>query len=128
MFTLTQGRLFSDILKVYDQKEVKNNTSWGTTINKLSDDNFATELLPHKDALSHSINQAKTQIEIRYFNSNGAKIAYFDEGKGKPVVLLHGLSTSSMMWVGMPGANVSFFSELSKKMSCNRPRPSGPWS
>jgi pimeloyl-ACP methyl ester carboxylesterase len=41
--------------------------------------------------------------EIQSFESNGVKIAYFVQGKGEPVVLIHGwLSSAGINWV-LPG-------------------------
>jgi pimeloyl-ACP methyl ester carboxylesterase len=42
-------------------------------------------------------------LEVKSFNSNGVKIAYFVEGKGEPVILLHGwLSSAGINWA-LPG-------------------------
>jgi len=47
--------------------------------------------------------RATGKMSIRTFNSNGVKIAYFVQGKGEPVVLIHGwLSSAGINW-GLPG-------------------------
>jgi pimeloyl-ACP methyl ester carboxylesterase len=48
---------------------------------------------PHGTALAADLPKVET------FNSNGVKIAYFTEGKGEPVVLIHGwLSSAGINW------------------------------
>ncbi len=34
----------------------------------------------------------------KYLQVEGHKIAYFDEGAGPPVLLIHGIPTSSLLW------------------------------
>jgi pimeloyl-ACP methyl ester carboxylesterase len=47
--------------------------------------------------------RATGKMSIRTFNSNGVKIAYFVQGKGEPVVLIHGwLSSAGLNWA-LPG-------------------------
>jgi hypothetical protein len=54
--------------------------------------------------------------EEKAFDSNGAKIAYIDEGKGEAVVLLHGFyGSATEMWVRMPFARTQFLPELAKE-------------
>jgi len=38
--------------------------------------------------------QAQTPVEDKYFDSKGVKIRYVDVGRGEPVVLIHGFSSS----------------------------------
>jgi pimeloyl-ACP methyl ester carboxylesterase len=46
-----------------------------------------------------------TPAAEQYFDSAGVKIAYLDEGRGEPVVLLHGFSLSAAeMWTRLPFA------------------------
>jgi pimeloyl-ACP methyl ester carboxylesterase len=47
--------------------------------------------------------QAADKPTVQTFQSNGVKIAYFVQGKGEPVVLIHGwLSSAGINWV-LPG-------------------------
>src|SRR5579871_2534631 len=47
--------------------------------------------------------RAADKPSIRSFDSNGTKIAYFVQGEGEPVVLIHGwLSSAGINWV-LPG-------------------------
>jgi hypothetical protein len=46
---------------------------------------------------------ADEKFSIKSFESNGVKIAYFTQGKGEPVLLIHGwLSSAGVNWV-LPG-------------------------
>ncbi|HEY8503818.1 MAG TPA: alpha/beta hydrolase, partial [Gemmataceae bacterium] len=50
------------------------------------------------------------------FDSGGVKIHYLDEGKGEPVVLLHGFAASAEeLWVKMPFAETQVLPELAKE-------------
>jgi pimeloyl-ACP methyl ester carboxylesterase len=50
------------------------------------------------------------------FDSDGVKIAYLDEGRGEPVVLLHGFGASAReMWVEMPLAKTQLLPALAKE-------------
>jgi pimeloyl-ACP methyl ester carboxylesterase len=49
------------------------------------------------------------------FDSNGVKISYLEEGRGEPVVLLHGFSVSSAMWAKIPGAEIPLLPALAKE-------------
>src|SRR5262249_27434528 len=43
------------------------------------------------------------KLTVQTFDSNGVKIAYFTQGKGEPVVLIHGwLSSAGINWA-LPG-------------------------
>jgi pimeloyl-ACP methyl ester carboxylesterase len=56
------------------------------------------------------------RAQEKTFDSDGVKIAYFDEGKGEAVVLLHGFSASAEeMWVKMPLAQTQILPELAKE-------------
>lgn len=49
--------------------------------------------------------EAADGMSIQSFNSNGVKIAYFTQGKGEPVVLIHGwLSSAGINWA-LPGVS-----------------------
>jgi pimeloyl-ACP methyl ester carboxylesterase len=49
--------------------------------------------------------RAAVQPALRTFDANGVKIAYFVQGKGEPVVLIHGwLSSAGMNWA-LPGTS-----------------------
>jgi pimeloyl-ACP methyl ester carboxylesterase len=49
--------------------------------------------------------QAADGLNIQSFKSNGVKIAYFTQGKGEPVVLIHGwLSSAGVNWA-LPGVS-----------------------
>ena len=53
------------------------------------------------------------RAEEKSFDSDGVRVAYFDEGQGEAVVLLHGFATSSEeMWTRMPLATTQFVSAL----------------
>jgi pimeloyl-ACP methyl ester carboxylesterase len=43
------------------------------------------------------------RAEDHYFDSNGVKIRYIDEGKGEPVLLIHGFTVNVEMNWGSPG-------------------------
>src|SRR5260370_8274143 len=45
-------------------------------------------------ALSASTPLAQTNYEDKFFTSDGVKIRYVDVGRGEPVVLVHGFSSS----------------------------------
>jgi len=50
---------------------------------------------------------AGEKLSIETFNANGVKIAYFVQGKGEPVVLIHGwLSSAGINWL-LPGISDS---------------------
>jgi pimeloyl-ACP methyl ester carboxylesterase len=54
---------------------------------------------PAQIALAHAADQPAAQT----FDSNGVKIAYFVQGQGEPVVLIHGwLSSAGVNWA-LPG-------------------------
>ena len=38
-------------------------------------------------------------VTDKYFESNGVRIRYFDEGRGAPVVLVHGQLSDSQIWI-----------------------------
>jgi pimeloyl-ACP methyl ester carboxylesterase len=49
--------------------------------------------------------QAAEKPLVQTFSSNGVKIAYFDQGQGEPVVLIHGwLSSAGINWA-LPGTS-----------------------
>lgn len=49
--------------------------------------------------------QAADKIAVRTFDANGVKISYFVQGKGEPVVLIHGwLSAAGINWA-LPGTS-----------------------
>ena len=51
---------------------------------------------------------AADRVSIRHFDSNGVKICYFVQGKGEPVVLIHGwLSSAGINWA-LPGISASW--------------------
>jgi len=41
---------------------------------------------------------AKSELETQYLNVDGHRIAYLERGEGPPVMLLHGIPTSSLLW------------------------------
>src|SRR5262245_53921914 len=43
------------------------------------------------------------QAQDKFFDSNGVKIRYTDQGKGEPVLLIHGFSANVEMQWGLPG-------------------------
>src|SRR6516164_6671910 len=54
---------------------------------------------PARFGLAH----AAEKLTVKTFDSNGVKIAYFIQGKGEPVVLIHGwLSSAGINWA-LPG-------------------------
>src|SRR5262249_50527060 len=52
----------------------------------------------HKN--SNNKNQISTEFPFRsnFIEVNGSKIHYIDEGKGEPILFLHGNPTSSYLW------------------------------
>jgi pimeloyl-ACP methyl ester carboxylesterase len=62
---------------------------------------FAALVCPALVDRAHAADNPLTQT----FNSNGMKISYFVQGKGEPVVLIHGwLSSASVNWA-LPGTS-----------------------
>src|SRR5262245_37167801 len=46
------------------------------------------------------LSSAVTAAEPKFFNSNGVKLQYLVEGKGEPVVLIHGFAVNhQLQWV-----------------------------
>src|SRR5438874_13518496 len=43
------------------------------------------------------------QAEDLYFDSNGVKIRYTDQGKGEPVLLIHGFGANAEVQWALPG-------------------------
>lgn len=41
---------------------------------------------------------ARSELETQYLNVDGHRIAYLERGEGPPVILLHGIPTSSLLW------------------------------
>lgn len=41
---------------------------------------------------------AKSELDTQYLNVDGHRIAYLERGEGPPVILLHGIPTSSLLW------------------------------
>ena len=52
--------------------------------------------------------------EEAFFDSDGVKIRYLDEGKGEAVVLIHGFTGSAEMWRKTPPLNCAVWDELVK--------------
>ncbi|MFL5338553.1 MAG: alpha/beta fold hydrolase [Gemmataceae bacterium] len=64
---------------------------------------FRCVLTPLIAMMSLGMARAADKAEIKTFNSHGAKIAYFVQGQGEPVVLIHGwLSSAGINWA-LPG-------------------------
>ncbi len=41
---------------------------------------------------------ARSELDTHYVNVHGHRIAYLERGEGPPVILLHGIPTSSLLW------------------------------
>jgi alpha/beta hydrolase fold len=66
---------------------------------------FLTMAIPLASFAQIGIVPAADQPTMRTFDSNGIKIAYFVQGQGEPVVLIHGwLSSAGINWA-LPGTS-----------------------
>lgn len=71
---------------------------------------------------SAHITCADDKPEIKSFDSDGVKIAYLTQGRGEPVLLIHGwISSAGINWV-LPGTSALLAKDLVKSGMNERPK------